>query len=675
VPLYQCQTASCDNVIPDDFFGLTASQACSKCYAGGYVRIVNENDQPDFLPDINTQMNYLFSFWARLSLEEGDKNLIRYKYEDGGNFRKFLYIENNILKLQYYYNGTFEVFELPNILENNKQYSFVVTASKIGSSRRRLRRTEDPTSNMELRLMAHGYNEHWEKSWVRVMSNPAPTVYDYEIRDEIQNTDFVFGFHTMSRNEEEVLHANNMMNWEPEITVKTHNILPIVICGATAAIICVLSIMVNICSGHELPEVLAFIAPTFALLDFTTDAQLAYVLFDDHDDLRWWGLGVVLIPLLLNLLTLFRWFYRNISADTFLGRWIRQHITWVKLLMFVSSTNVAVMKVAWSQLFPHAYFMIPISFNNKIKLLRWGSVITTFVEDIPSLILQITILRRTGRSDYISLAVWLALYTSCISLLYGIIESCTNLKPTSGTALRLQISVSNPKRALLFRKKTIESALKRRFANTQFDVLILENTRTEFLIEAVVYSPEANISDISEAIEEVIQPYITDDTNLQFHQAPQASKILELLLSVKALCESVNGGIRFEDDKMNVDFESSNQAIMKELMFLFNPTSDAEGYGGNQYDWTQARIAKDVGQTWERMKDSWKDISVGGADTPGSALVQMMELPEFKDILSDSTDSGKRRPRSTSPSLFLNTNSDTSTMPGGGLTSEKSLHL
>ena len=64
---------------------------------------------------------------------------------------------------------------------------------------------------MELRLMAHGYNEHWEKSWVRVMSNPAPTVYDYEIRDEIQNTDFVFGFHTMSRNEEEVLHANNMV--------------------------------------------------------------------------------------------------------------------------------------------------------------------------------------------------------------------------------------------------------------------------------------------------------------------------------------------------------------------------------------------------------------------------------------------------------------------------------
>jgi len=645
------------------------------------VRIVNENDQPGFLPDIDTQMNYLFSFWARLSLEEGDKNLIRYKYEEGGNFRRFLYIENNILKLQYYYNGTFEVFELPNPLDNDKQYSFVLTASRAGSSRRRLR-WESPTSNMQLRLMAQGYNEHWEKSWFRVMSNPAPTVYDYEIRDEIQNTDFVFGFHTMSPAEESVLHTNNMMNWEPEVTVKTHNILPIIICGATAACICVLSIMVNICSGHELPEVLAFIAPTFALLDFTTDAQLAYVLFDDHDELRWWGLGVVLIPLLLNLITLFRWFYRNISADTFLGRWIRQHITWVKLLMFVSSTNVAVMKVAWSQLFPHANFMIPISFNHKIKLLRWGSVITTFVEDIPSLILQITILRRTGRSDYISLAVWLALYTSCISLLYGIIESCTNLKPTSGTALRLQISVSNPKRALLFRKKTIESALKKRFANTQFDVLILENTRTEFLIEAVVYSPEANISDISEAIEEVIQPYLTDDTNVQFHQAPQASKILELLLSVKALCESANGGIQFKGDRMTVDFEDSNLAIITELTFLFNPAftpSDGEDYVDKKFGWAQARIAKDVGQTWERMKDSWKDITVGGSETPGSSMVQLMELPKFQDVLSDSIQSVKRSPTSGSESyLTPNTNSNTSitsTKPGGGLKYAKSLHL
>ena len=114
--------------------------------------------------------SFMYSFWMKMPKDaDSDVHLIRYRYDPSWTYSSFLYIENKILKFQYYTNGTFHVYTLPDFkFESFEQYTIQLSSEIVSVS--------FDFILLDFTLISRSRNDQASRSFSIKASRPRPTV-------------------------------------------------------------------------------------------------------------------------------------------------------------------------------------------------------------------------------------------------------------------------------------------------------------------------------------------------------------------------------------------------------------------------------------------------------------------------------------------------------------------
>eukprot|EP00494_Astrolonche_serrata_P029783 UN30050 len=217
------------------------------------------------------------------------------------------------------------------------------------------------------------------------------------------------------------------------------------------------------------------------------------------------------------------------------GKWLDRYFhesteLFFKLFLVFCCTNINIFKLAWSSLFPTNFFHAPISPLEKQEMLKWGLVITTFFEDIPSILVQvlfiIDISSHSSTDTSWRVIALMSLLFSLVNVLSSIVGARAYYHERKKHRISILIYMRHPKKNVIHHKHKVKGALKKKFRNVKhFDVLVVKG-KDGYEIKVIAETNKTKMRKILKSFirDSLLYPDYTEDKKYIFFKTESLGK-------------------------------------------------------------------------------------------------------------------------------------------------------